>query len=42
MYWEYIVYSQYMAGRKFKLWLPAKNDDFIYEQPLSLFWTDED
>ena len=23
-----------MGGLKWKLWIPAKNDDFIYEQPL--------
>ena len=34
MYWEYIVYSQYIGGLKWKLWIPAENDDIIYEQPL--------
>ena len=33
MYCKYIVYSDYMGGLKGKLWIPAKNDDVIYEQP---------
>ena len=34
MYWEYIVYSQYMVGLKWKPWISAQNDDVINEQPL--------
>ena len=41
MYWEYIVYSQYMAGRKLKALIPAKNDDIIYEQPL-IYYSSQD
>ena len=31
MYWEYIVYSQYMGGLKWKPWIPGGNNDVIYE-----------
>ena len=39
MYWEYIVYSQYMGGLKWKPRILAENDDVIYEQLLTLLTT---
>ena len=35
VYWEYTMYSQYTGGLKWKPWIPAENDDVIYEQPLT-------